>query len=159
ASGEGYWDSPLANQPPAFTILLVYSHAVLGRPGDGFPLLGRRAGFYSEREIAHARAPWDGVRAQLWATVPTVLSDLASVVLLFLLVRRFAGPRAAIVASAAFAVDPLALFCAHRILSNSTLATATLGCVLGWSHARAPRGFAIAGVLGGLAVLVKVSAI
>src|SRR5207237_581363 len=39
--GEGYWDSPVVNQPPGFFVMLLASHALLGRSEDGFPLAAR----------------------------------------------------------------------------------------------------------------------
>src|SRR5258708_16120 len=39
--GEKYWDAPLANQPPGFLLVLLASHALLGKEGDGFPLVAQ----------------------------------------------------------------------------------------------------------------------
>jgi hypothetical protein len=168
-AGEGYWDAPLANQPPAFTLVLVASHALLGAPRDGFPLLGRgpRGVPLSQEEeerIARraARSPPPGaVRAQLWATLPVLLSELGTVALVFLLARRLGGTTAAALCAASlYAFDPLALYAAHRLLSNPTLATATVGAVLAFLAAeKDPRLATLAGALAGLACLVKVSAI
>jgi hypothetical protein len=171
-SGEGYWDAPLANQPPVFTSLLVASHALLGERGDGFPLLGRgyAAGGTAEERLAReegfARAtaadpPPGAVRAQLWATLPVLLSELATVALVFLLARRLGGStRAALVAASLYAFDPLAIFAAHRVLSNPTLATASAGAVLAFLAAEEDaRWLPVAGLLAGAATLVKASAL
>jgi hypothetical protein len=177
AAGEGYWDAPLANQPPGFTALLVASHRLLGRADDGFPLLGRAPVLASARpggataEEALARrtvaAPPPGVvRAQLWATLPPLVSDLATVALLWLAgVRILRSRRAGLVAAAAFATDPLALFCSHRLLSNSTLATLCLATALAWHESerlegrRRLLGLALAGAVAGFAIAVKFSAV
>lgn len=165
-SGEGYWDRPLANQPPAFTLVLLGSHALLGERDDQFPLLGRTRSLSIEDEETLARsAAWSppprAVRAQLWATLPVLLSELATVALIFVLARRLGGStHAALVAAAIFAFDPLALYCAHRVLSNATLATATVGAALALLAAERDRRLTpVAGALAGLACLVKASAV
>src|SRR5262249_55482417 len=110
--------------------------------------------------------PLEAVRAQLWATWLPLASDLATVALLWVagvLVLR--SRRAALALAFAFAVDPLAIFAASRVLSNSTLTTASLTAVLAW-HAAEERdgrareiGLALAGVVVAFAISVKVSAI
>jgi hypothetical protein len=181
ASGERYWDAPLANQPPVFPALLLASHALLGQRDDGFPLLGRSPFFAEASHLSpEQQGQWEtalvartvhdppagAVRAQLWASILPLLSDLLTTALLYALGRRLLGSsRAGIVAAALFAADPLALFAAHRILSNATLATACLAVVWSWASAEERSGsrrtasFALAGGLAGLAILVKVSAV
>lgn len=204
--GEGFWDSPLASQPPVYPLVLLASHAALGAPGDGFPLLGRDhawlvrsfreergAAFAAERdalerlpesarasaredlgrrledelvgrEAALARAlvvapPAGAVRAQLWATLPQGLFDLATVALVYL-VARPGGRRVAALAALAFACDPLGLFAAHRVLANPLVTLlALLALAVGDpdpDERSVARGVG-AGLLAGLAALTKVS--
>jgi hypothetical protein len=211
-TGERYWDAPLVNQPPGFFAVLLASHAILGEPGDGFPLLARstqarllgltqvermfgprRDELLSrpasperdaellelqgramnkttewERGVAEriaAHPPAGAVRAQLWAVLPVLLADLGTVALLFVMVRRAGGALAGALAALAFATDPLALFCAHRLLSNAPLAFACLA-TLALEHealaASGKRRLALSlgtGVAAGLAISIKVSAV
>lgn len=177
ASGEKYWDAPLANQPPAYTAVLVASHALLGHRDDGWPLVGRAPSYADghpgsapdeerlARDLARER-PRSLVQAQAWATFPPLASDLVTVALLWGAgVAFLRSRRAALVVGLAYATDPLALFAAHRVLSNATLATATLGAILAWARAgrlegpRRTRGLVLAGLLAGLATLVKLPAV
>ncbi len=167
-SGESYWDAKIANQPPAFTAILIGSHALLGSPGDGFPLLGRapRTQWSVESEEALVRetvaAPPEGaVRAQLWATLPVLVSDLLVIVLVFVLARRLGLPlRGAFLAATIYAFDPLALYACHRLLSNTTLALSVVLTAIVWDAACRDRRFLpFAGALAGLAFLVKASAV
>jgi hypothetical protein len=176
ASGESYWDAPLANQPPGFVAVLLGSHSLLGTTDDGFPLLGRappfqarRGGPDAEEALARAtaeKAPPGVVRAQLWATLPPLVSDLATVALLFVAGVRLLGSRsAALVASLAWACDPLAIFAAHRVLSNSTLAAASLATLVACCEAERREGrartawLAVAGLLAAFAIAIKASAV
>jgi hypothetical protein len=176
ASGESYWDAPLANQPPGFTALLVFSHWLFGHEGDGFPLLARSpipgvrpASADAETALARrvaASPPEGAVHAQLWAAALPVASDLVAVALLWLAVVKVLGSRrAALVAAVAYATDPLALYASHRILSNSTLAAASIATLIAWDGAERRKGrdrllwLWLAGTFAAFAVAVKVSAI
>jgi hypothetical protein len=217
AQGEKYWDTPVVNQPPGFFLVLLASHALVGRGDDGFPLVGRdpravarwradfmaRNDFYprrldeiatlpeSEREPArHAldeqlliaqgqnerdlasrlvRSPPRGaIRAQLWATLPVLLADLVTVLLVFGASHALGGRWAALLAGLAWATDPLALYCSERLLSNAPLAAAS-ACALALEAFVASRPSsearrsvklaALVGVACAAAMTVKVSAV
>lgn len=105
-------------------------------------------------------------RAQLWATLPVVLADLLTVALLTLLGHAVGGRAGAVLAALAFATDPLGLFCGHRLLSNGPLAAACLatlaaerGALLEAEGSRRTRLSLLVGLLAGVAITIKVSAV
>jgi hypothetical protein len=212
ADGEKYWDAPLVNQPPGFFLVLLASHALLGRAGDGFPLAAHDPVAYSaareefrerneagyarrmaeiaalpaseqpaardalegplyreqgewERALARrlvARPPRGLVRAQLWATLPGLLADLATIALVFLGAHALGGRWAALLAGLAWASDPIALYCSERVLSNAPLATA---CALALAlealaaERKGARLSALVGLACAAAISIKVSAV
>jgi hypothetical protein len=126
----------------------------------------------AKRLVRHP--PAGAVRAQLWATLPVFLGELATTLLLYFLTSFLAGrgglePGPARVAGAlaalAYATDPIALFCAHRLLSNAPVACASLVAIaleaLTLARKQDDRlGLSLAtGIAAGLAISIKVSAV
>jgi len=123
-----------------------------------------------ERALATSlvRSPPRGaVRAQLWATLPVLLADLGTLVLVFVAARALGGRAAALVAALAWATDPLALYCSERILSNAPLAAASafalaleaLVASRPEPGRRSPLLAALVGLACAAAIAVKVSAV
>lgn len=110
-------------------------------------------------------------RVQLWAMLPVLLADLVTVALVFGAAHALGGRWAALLAGLAWTTDPLALYCAGRLLSNAPLAAATaLALALEAYAARAVtadgvpprRRLALAAAIGAacaLAITIKVSAV
>lgn len=91
--------------------------------------------------------------------VVLALADAVTVVLLARLAGRLAGPAAALVAAALWAVSPYALSISLNGLESALALTMTLALVEVWCLARERSGlrlWALAGALAGLALLTRV---
>ncbi len=95
------------------------------------------------------------------ARVLAVAADAAVVALVLVLASRLMGRNAAVWAAAAYAFAPLAVREAHygfvEPWVNAAVVAAMLVCLGAWQRP-SPRGFALAGLAGGLAMGVKLSA-
>ncbi|MFH1184161.1 MAG: glycosyltransferase family 39 protein [Chloroflexota bacterium] len=91
-----------------------------------------------------------------------LLTTGAVAVILFALLRRWLGGGGAFVAAILLALDPLTILWSMTILTESLFAvTLGIGAVLlvAWAHSQDDRTLVLAGVLSGLACLVKPFAI
>jgi hypothetical protein len=107
---------------------------------------------------------WSAVRAQLWATLPPLLADLATGAIVFLAAFSLGGRFAALLAAGLWACDPIAIFCADRVLSNTALTAACALALLlegvALSREKASPGLALAiGLACAVAISIKVSAV
>jgi len=107
---------------------------------------------------------WSAVRAQLWATLPPLLADLATLAIVFVAAFSLGGRWAALLAAGLWACDPIAIFCADRVLSNTALTAACALALLleGISLSREKESLGLAVAIGlacALAISIKVSAV
>jgi hypothetical protein len=152
-------DHALSVRPPLFPAVLAASTALLASSVEVIAIertapAGREAAFHAAAE--HPRGRW--VRAQLAVALPPLLASLAVCALAFLAHRG--SPLAAALGALAVATAPLDVWCAHRVTAD-TLTAALVGgsAVLLATRDASLARVALAGLLGGLAVLAKPSGV
>lgn len=64
-----------------------------------------------------------------WGRIVTIIASLFSLLFIFLLVKKYAGDKAALFAAGFFAFDPFVVYYSRVVLPDPSMAVATLACI------------------------------
>lgn len=154
-------DQAVSPRSPLLPVLLAASVAALGSGAVEVVAVNRLALGGAPQSSAYAWARAQPDRAWRRAQLPLVLVPLLASVAACAL--AFVAPRVGVVASLlgalALATAPIEVWCAHRVTADTLAEALVGGAVTAAVFVRGPRSAAAAGLLAGLAVLAKSSAL
>lgn len=160
--GQSYYDEPLHVRAPLFPVFLALSHKIF----VGASAFGERTSTptftvlsYGPHTLSQAAASFAIWRHQLWAALVPLAFNLGLILLTAVLAWSLFGSRWITVLSAAvLAVNPISIWLAHKILTESAAAFFVTASVTAfavfWPRNRALAGLTC-GLLAGVAVLVN----
>lgn len=154
--GLTYYDMPLFYKAPLFPMTLMYAHRWLAADHQPYVIVSTNL----RREALRIK-PEFFFRAQLWAVIVPLVSNLLVILFTYLLARRLFGDREGLYAAAIMAFNPIGVVSSNRLLTedlSGCLSIAAVWCFLGALRRSRWLGAFGAGLLAGLAILAKQSA-
>jgi len=137
---------------PVFDMAEYWTRALyLLEHGQLSPDTGRMPGLPL---LLSALFAWTGEPSLAWARGLNVVAGAATTALTYLLARRAASPRASFVAALAVALYPTLLVYTPLVTTETVVMAPLMGALLAASST-SPRAAAVAGVLAGVATLVR----